>query len=87
MTPEDQRDEKVLRDAKEKTDQFYALLDRELADRFSIADIPAGATLYRYYELDLDRPALPNLEGWYGRLAERTSYRLHVRRPLEELKF
>ncbi|TWA57350.1 glutathione S-transferase [Azospirillum baldaniorum] len=94
VTPEDQRDEKALRDAKEKTDQHYALLDRELAgrpylagDRFSIADIPAGATLYRYYALDLDRPALLNLEGWYGRLAERASHGLHVRRPLEELKF
>ncbi|MBP2231895.1 glutathione S-transferase [Azospirillum agricola] len=77
-TPDDQRDWAAIRGALERTARLYGLLDRHLADRpylagdeFTIADIPAGASLFRYFALDLDRPALPNVEAWHRRLAER----------------
>jgi len=40
-------------------------------DELTIGDIAAGVQLYRYYELEIDRPELPNVEAWYARLADR----------------
>ena len=55
-------------------------------DRFSLADIAVGVTLYRYFEMDIDRPALSNLQGWYERLRERPAFRDHVMISFEELR-
>lgn len=54
-------------------------------DAFTMADIPAGVLVYRYFELDVARPAAPAVEGWRARLAERAPYREHVMRPFGEL--
>lgn len=92
-TPEDQRDWPAIRQAQEQANRLYHLLDRHLADRpylagdrFTLADIPAGATLFRYFSLDLDRPSFPNVEAWYERLSDRPAYRTHVKLPFDELK-
>ena len=92
-TPEAQRDWTAVRDAQARTAAAFRLLDRHLADRpyvtgdrLTLADIPAGTALFRYFGLDLDRPALPNVEAWYQRLGERAAYRAHVAIPFEELK-
>jgi glutathione S-transferase len=70
----------------------FQLLDRILADRpflcgdaLSLADIPAGTSLYRYFEIDIERPNVPNVEAWYRRLQERPAYREHVMVPFDEL--
>lgn len=92
-TPEDQRDWTAIGRAQEQASQLYHLLDRHLADRpylagdrFTIADIPAGTTLFRYFALDLDRPSFPHVEAWYARLSGRPAYRTHVQLPFDELK-
>ena len=61
------------------------ILDRQLAgrafivgDQLSIADIAVGVLMYRYFNLALARPALPNVEAWYDRLGQRAAYRTHV---------
>ena len=71
----------------------YELLDRWLAerlylsgDRFTMADIPAGATLYRYFEMDLDHPDVPNVRSWYERLQRRDAYREQIMRPFDDLR-
>ena len=56
-----------------------------LGDRLSLADIPIGTHLYRYFNLDLPRPSLPNVERWYERLQSRSAYREHVCVPFNEL--
>ena len=43
-----------------------------------MGDIPLGAVAYRYYNVAIERPSLPNLEAWYARLCERPAYREHV---------
>jgi len=65
-----------------------AIKDRPFlaGDRFTIGDIPLGASLYRYFELDIDRPALPAVEAWYARLKARPAYREHVMVPFDDLK-
>lgn len=51
-------------------------------DRLTFGDIPAGATLYRCYEMDFPvRPDLPNLRAYYDRLREREAYHQHVEIP------
>lgn len=55
-------------------------------NRLTLADIPAGTNLYRYFELEIERPRLPNVEAWYERLKQRPAYREHVMVPFDELR-
>ena len=57
-----------------------------VGDGFSLADIPAGSGLYRYYTLDIPRPDRPALAAWYARLSERPAYRETVMTSYEELR-
>lgn len=92
-TPENQRDWCRIRTANERIARHYAILDARLADhaylageRFSMADIPAGSTLYRYYAMDIDHPALPNLAHWYARLRSRPAFAANVMMPFDDLR-
>ncbi len=51
-----------------------------------MADIPAGATLYRYYEMEIEHPDLAHLRDWHDRLAARPAYRTHVMVSFEDLR-
>ena len=51
-----------------------------------MADIVNGATLYRYHEMEIERPALPRLADWYERLRERPAYRKAVMVSFDELR-
>lgn len=59
----------------EKLEEHLAGRDFICGDRLTIGDIPLGATLYRYFTLEIERPDLPNIEAWYARLQERAAYR------------
>ena len=92
-TPEDQRNWPAIRQGIARSAILLRLLDRHLeghsfvaGDRLTFGDIPAGAQLYRYFELEIDRPALPNVEAWYERLKDRAAYREHVMLPFDDLK-
>jgi glutathione S-transferase len=92
-TPEAQRDWPVLREKIASCGRHFQLLDRVLADQeflagdaLTLADLPAGACLYRYFELDIERPALPRVEAWYRRLRARPAYQEHVMVPFTELR-
>lgn len=47
-------------------------------DAFSIGDIPPGISIQRFFHFDLERPAVPRVEDWMARLAERDGFRRHV---------
>ena len=92
-TPEEQRNWKAIRQGIARSAILFKMLDKHLEDKpfvggpsLTIADIPTGAQLYRYFELEIDRPELPNVEAWYARLKEREAYRTHVMVPFDELK-
>lgn len=57
-----------------------------LADELGLADIPAGTALYRYFELEIERPDAPNVVAWYERLQARPAYRTNVMVPFGELE-
>ena len=72
---------------RDEANEALIILDAHLADRpyvcgdsFTMGDIPLGCVAYRYFNVDVDRPTLPNVEAWYQRLAERAPYRDHVMR-------
>ena len=55
-------------------------------DDLTLGDMPLGASMYRYFTLDIERPRLPRVEAWYERLTERAAYREHVMVDYENLK-
>jgi glutathione S-transferase len=92
-TPKAQRDRPAIRGSLARCANHFRLLDGILAtrpflmgDQLTLADIPAGTSLYRYFELDIERPLLPHVVGWYERLQQRPAYREHVMIPFEELR-
>jgi glutathione S-transferase len=92
-TPDAQHDWPRIRRRMEACARDYRLLDEHLArqpylagDHFTLADIPAGTTLYRYFGLGLERPDTPHVDAWYRRLAARPAYREHVMIPFAELR-
>lgn len=91
-TPEERRNWQIIRQFIARSAVLFRLLDRHLEGRAFIAgdtltygDIPAGAQLFRYFTLEIDRPSLPNVEAWYARLKEREAYRTHVMVSYEDL--
>jgi glutathione S-transferase len=92
-TPEAQRDWPAIKKSLARCAAYFRLLDGMLearpfllGDRLSLADIPIGTALYRYFELDIERPDLPHVSAWYQRLQQRPAYREHVMLPFEELR-
>ena len=76
--------------------QLNATLDifeRQLSEQtwlagpdFTLADIAAGALMYRYFDIGIDRPDRPALAAWYGRLTARPAYRATVMTSYDELR-
>ena len=92
-TPAGRQGRAAIKNVTKRLTAHYELLDRQLAtrpylvgERLSLADIAVGVTLYRYYEMEIVRPALSNLHDWYERLKQRPAYRDHVMISFEELR-
>ena len=88
-TPPERRDRAYITTAISKTAENLAILDAHLVDRdyvtgpsLTMADIPLGVTAYRWFSLAIERPTMPNLEAWYGRLCAQAPYRASVMLPL-----
>ena len=91
-TPEAQRNWPQIRQGIARSAILFRLLDRHLetspylaGDTLTFGDIPAGAQLYRYFELEIDRPSLPAVEAWYERLKARPAFAEHVMVPFDDL--
>lgn len=87
------RDQQAIAQALAELSQKLAIAERQLtlADHlagpaFSLADIQFGHSLYRYYDIEIDRPHLPALRGYYERLAARPAFREHVMLSYEDLR-
>ena len=80
-TPETRRDPVLIARAEAAANRLYGMLDRRLADcdfiggdRPTYADIVAGASMFRWMTMPHERPALPHLEAWHGRLMARPAF-------------
>lgn len=92
-TPEAERDWPAINQRLGRVASHFRLLDRVLeqqafllGESLSLADIPIATSLYRYFELDIERPDLPNVSAWYRRLQQRSGYLEHVMIPFSELR-
>ena len=82
--PED-RDLDAINNGRDRFEQVMTILDHHLSDsafvggeNLSMADIPVGIMVYRWFTLDIERMELPSLHRWYQRLADRPAYKNNV---------
>lgn len=67
--------------------RYMRILDRQLAgtgayvagSQFTLADIPIGLSVNRWFETPFEHPHLPAVRDYYERLSERPAYHLHGR--------
>ena len=79
--PEDQ-DLDAIKNGRDRFEQVMTILDHHLADsafvgseNLSIADIPVGIMVYRWFTLDIERMELSSLNRWYQKLTDRPAYK------------
>jgi glutathione S-transferase len=84
-TPPDKRDPAAIAQGVADAAKAYGLIEAELAKHayiagpdFTLADIPWGVHVHRWFNIAFDRPPLPHLRAWYDRLCERPAYRQHI---------
>jgi glutathione S-transferase len=87
--PADKRDPKAVAAALDKTSKAWQMVETHLAknrflggEEFSLGDIPLGVWAYRWFNLPIERPTQPRIEGWYARLKERRPYQTHIMIPM-----
>ncbi len=87
-TPPEQRDPQKIEASVEGTAAVLALLDAHLEDHEYVAgssltmgDVVLGSSVYRWLNMDIDRPPMPSLEAWHTRLEDRPAYQETVMVP------
>jgi len=50
-----------------------------MGDNFTLADVPVGLVVNRWFSIPIDKPELKAVSAYYDRLAERPAYRQHGR--------
>ena len=88
-TPEPERDMAAVDVNAEIVSAGLSRLNACLADRaficgdtLTVADIPLGCAVYRWFALPVEHGDIPNVRAWYERLTERPAYREHVMLPV-----
>ncbi len=88
-TPPEQRDHAAIEAALVEAGRGWALLDAQLqrhdhiaGPEFSLADIPCGVNVHRWFSFSVTRPELPALRAWYDRLLQRPAYRSYCATPM-----
>jgi glutathione S-transferase len=92
-TPARERDGAAIEAAARRVGEDLAILDSQLGgrsyilgDQLTVADIANGALMYRYFNLEIPRPQLSNVEAWYQRLTQRKPYQEHVMLEFQSMK-
>lgn len=88
-TRPDERDMAAVERSVRRLDELFRMLDAHLEGRswvagngLTVGDIPSGVATYRYFNMNIARPELPNVTRWYVSLTERSAFRTHVMVPL-----
>lgn len=91
-TPAQSRDRAALALALARFEGRLDRIEAQLAGRdylcgpFTLADIPVGHVLYRWFDIDVPRRRRPAVEAYYTRLATRPAYREHVMVSYDDLR-
>ncbi|KAF1022898.1 MAG: Glutathione S-transferase GstB [Paracidovorax wautersii] len=77
-TPAERRQPALIEASRTATDALLDLLEQQLTHRaflagddFTMADIPVGCEMHRWWSLPLARPHRPHLDRWYNALRSR----------------
>ena len=92
-TPAAERDPGAVTVALDRLVKFLRIAEGQLqateflaGDCLTLADIQFGHCLYRYYDINLARPDLPDLRRYFDRLAARPAFQRHVMISYDELR-
>ena len=84
-TPAEQQDWVQINGAIKTVQSLLVMVDEALTrqpylsgEEFGMGDIPLGSFIYAWFEMPIERPAMPHLESWYERLKARPAYRSAV---------
>lgn len=87
-TPPEKRDPDQIRTSLKSTAETLAVLDAHLAVEdyvagadLTVGDVALGSTVYRWLNMEIERPQMPNLEAWHDRLSTRPAYQKNVMVP------
>jgi glutathione S-transferase len=87
-TPPEKRDPDQIEASLESTAEALDILDAHLAGvdylagaDLTVGDIALGSTVYRWLNMEIERPEMPNLEAWHDRLTTRSAYQKNVMVP------
>lgn len=88
-TPPEKRNMAEVEDHRKKLAANFGIVEKQLSGNdylagksFTMADIPMAVAAYRWFNLPLERPAMPNVERWYRRICERPAFKQHCMLPL-----
>jgi glutathione S-transferase len=84
-------DPRDIEASKKQWTRMVAILDGQLArtgphvagDAFTLADIPIGLSVNRWFMTPLERPVFANVEAYYERLSGRPAFLKHGRNGIE----
>ncbi len=83
------QDPEKLAAAASRLGKNWQLVDEQLANRdylcgdhLTMADIPLGTAVWRWYNMETERPSLTNVETWHDRLKQRAGFQQYVMQPL-----
>lgn len=88
-TPAEKQDWVQINAAIKTVEQQLVIVDHALAsqpylsgDEFGMGDIPLGCFAYGWFEMPIERAAMPHLQAWYERLKQRPAFQKAVMTPL-----
>lgn len=92
-TPADRHDKPAIAKALAALEAELATAEAQLAmhdflagPNLTLADIQFGHVLFRYFDIDIPRPAFPNLAEYYNRLTRRPAYQKAVMLSYDTLR-
>lgn len=88
-TPPEKRNLAEVEDNRKKLAGYLAMADAHLAKNehfagaaFTMADIPHAVLAHRWFNVPIERPALPHYERWFKAVSARPGFRQHCAAPL-----
>lgn len=88
-TPPEKRNMAEVEDHRQKLAGYLAMANDHLANRtylagaqFTMGDIPLAVLAHRWFNVPIERPALPHFERWFRAVAARPGFQLHCAAPL-----
>jgi len=76
-----------IADAMQVVEKALERRDYLAGNDFTVGDIPLGIMAFRWSILDVNKPPMPAIDAWFGRLRARPAFQKHVAAHLPEGSF